>query len=86
MGYSSWGCKELDTTEQLTLPHFSLPVLTALDRTSTFLPRNRAEKPADSGKSPEEGNSNPLQYSCLENSMDRGAWWATVHWVVKSQT
>ena len=49
MGYSSWGCKELDTTEQLTLPHFSLPVLTALDRTSTFLPRNRAEKPADSG-------------------------------------
>ena len=26
-----------------------------------------------------EGNSNPLQYSCLENSMDRGAWWATVH-------
>ena len=30
------------------------------------------------GKSPGEGNSNPLQYSCLENSMDRGAWWATV--------
>ena len=39
-----------------------------------------------SGKSPEEGNSNPLQYSCLENPMDRGAWWATVHWVTKSQT
>jgi len=33
----------------------------------------------DSGKSPEEGNSNPLWYFCLENSMDRGAWWATVH-------
>ena len=30
-----------------------------------------------SGKSPGEGNGNPLQYSCLENSMDRGAWWAT---------
>ena len=29
-----------------------------------------------------EGNGNPLQYSCLENSMDRGAWWATVHWVM----
>ena len=29
--------------------------------------------------SPGEGNSNPLQYSCLDNSMDRGAWWATVH-------
>ena len=31
-----------------------------------------------SGKSPGEGHGNPLQYSCLENSMDRGAWWATV--------
>ena len=33
-----------------------------------------------------EGNGNPLQYSCLENPMDRGAWWATVHRVAKSQT
>ena len=32
-----------------------------------------------SGRSPEEGNGNPLQYSCLENSMDRGVWWAPVH-------
>ena len=37
-----------------------------------------------SGSSPGEGNGNPLQYSCLENSMDRGAWWATVHGVAKS--
>ena len=37
-----------------------------------------------SGRSPGEGNSNPLQYSCLENSIDRGAWWATVHGVAKS--
>ena len=35
---------------------------------------------------PGEGNSNPLQYSCLENSMDRGAWWATIHGVAKSRT
>ena len=34
-----------------------------------------------SGRSPGVGNHNPLQYSCLENSMDRGAWWATVHGV-----
>ena len=34
-----------------------------------------------SGRSPGEGNGNPLQYSCLENSMDREAWWATVHGV-----
>ena len=36
------------------------------------------------GRSPEGGNGNPLQYSCLENSMERGAWWATVHRVAKS--
>ena len=39
-----------------------------------------------SERSPGEGNSNPLQYSCLENPMDRGAWWATVHGVAKSGT
>ena len=38
------------------------------------------------GRSPGEGNGNPLQYSCLENPMDRGAWWATVHGVAKSWT
>ena len=36
-----------------------------------------------SGRSPEEANGNPLQYSCLGNPMDRGAWWATVHGVAK---
>ena len=36
------------------------------------------------GRSPGEGNGNPLQYSCLENSMDGGAWWATVHGVAES--
>ena len=38
------------------------------------------------GRSPEEGNGYPLQYSCLENSMDRGAWWATIYGIAKSQT
>ena len=37
-----------------------------------------------SGRSPGEGNGDPLQYSCLENPMDRGAWWATVHGVTES--
>ena len=37
------------------------------------------------GRSPGVGNGNPLQYSCLENSMDRGTWWATVHGVAKSR-
>ena len=39
-----------------------------------------------SGRSPGGGYGNPLQYSCLENPMDRGAWWATVHAVAKSWT
>ena len=38
------------------------------------------------GRSPGEGNGYPLQYSCLENLIDRGTWWATVHGVAKSQT
>ena len=42
--------------------------------------RNRSER------SLRKGNGNPLQYSCLENHMDRGAWWATAHGVAKGQT
>ena len=55
------------------------------------LPANSGN-PKDMGLTPRsrrssgEGNGNPLQYSCLEYSMDRGAWWATVHWVTKSLT
>ena len=37
-------------------------------------------------RSPGEGNSNPVQYSCLESPMDRGAWWAMIHRVPKSWT
>ena len=37
-------------------------------------------------RSPEVGNGNPFQYSCMENPMDRGAWWVTVHGVAKSPT
>ena len=39
-----------------------------------------------SGRSPGGGHGNPLQYACLENPIDRGGWWATVHRVAKSQT
>ena len=38
------------------------------------------------GRSLEEGNDNSFQYSCLENPMDRGAWWATAHGAAQSQT
>jgi len=40
----------------------------------------------ESVKSPELENGNPLKYSCLENPMDRGAWWATDHRITKNQT
>ena len=46
---------------------------------------NKGSIPA-SGRSPEGGNANPLQYPCWENPVDQGAWWATVHGVVKSRT
>ena len=54
--------------------------------------RNSPDNAGDSGSipgsggSPGEGNGNPLQYSCLGNLTDRGAWWATVHGVIKNQT
>ena len=56
------------------------------------LPPANARDPGDAGsipgfgRSPGEGNGNPLQCLSLENPMDRGAWWATVHRVTKSQT
>ena len=51
------------------------------------LPANAADADSftESGRSPGGGHGNPLQYSCLENPMDRGAWKATVHGVTKSQ-
>ena len=42
-----------------------------------------ASSTLESGRSPTEGNGNPLQYSCLGNSLDSGAWWTTVHGVSK---
>ena len=52
------------------------------------LPANAGDEGLIPGseRSPGGGNGNPLQYSCLENPMDRGAWWATVHGVAKSRT
>ena len=46
----------------------------------------RRHKETGSGRSPGEENGNPFQYSCLDNPLDRGAWWATVHKVAKSWT
>ena len=79
---SPWDCKELDMTEQLNWTEASmahmLKNLPAMQQDPDSIP--------GSGRSPGDGNGNLLQYSCLENPMDRGAWRATVHGVLKSQT
>ena len=83
MGHSPQGRKESDTTEQLSLfqgfPGGSEVKASACNAGDLSLIPG-------SGRPLEEGNGNPLQYSCLENSMDIAAWWATVHRVSKSQT
>ena len=83
MGYRPWGHKELDMTEQITLKN-SFP--------GSSVVKNPLANAGDTGsipgpgRSPGEGNGNPLQYSCLGNPMDRGAWWAIVCGVTKSWT
>ena len=48
--------------------------------------KNPPANAGDAGRSPQKVNGYPLQYSCLGNPMDRGAWWATVHGVAKNST
>ena len=88
VGYSPWGHKESDTTEQL---HFTSQGKRGFPGGSVV--KNPPVNAGDArilgsvpglGRSPGEGHGNPLQYSCLENPMNRGAWWATVHGVAKS--
>ena len=54
-----------------------------LDGTESVCNAGNAGLIPGSGRSPGGGHGNPLQYSCLENSMDRGDWWATVHGVAR---
>ena len=82
-GYSPWGRKESEKTE-LNFTFLKRPYRAVQESACN------AGDPGEilgSGRSPGEGNGNPLQYSCLENPMDRGIWQATVHvGVTKSQT
>ena len=71
-GYSPWGRKELDTTERLSL----FTTIYKMGFAGDLMGK----------ESPAEKNGYTLQYSCLENSMDRGAWQAIVHGVAKSRT
>ena len=87
MGYSPRGCKESDTTKLLIAMTSLVAGLPSgsVGQESACSAGDPGSIPG-SGRFPGEGNGNPLQYSCLENSMDRGARQATVHRVTKSRT
>ena len=81
MGFSrqeSWSGVPLPWASQVALVAENLPASAEDLRDEDSIP--------GLGRSLGEGHGNPLQYSCLENSKDRGAWWATVHGVTKSWT
>ena len=80
-GYSPWGHKELDVTEWITLT-----LLGGSDGKESACNAGDLGLVSELKRCPEEGNGYPLQYACLENPMDRGAWWVTVHGVTKSWT
>ena len=73
-----------------TLLDLALVSVTCREVTDGSVVKNQPASAGDTGsvpglgRSPEEGNVYPLQYSCLKNLMDRGAWWATVYEVTKS--
>ena len=71
--------QEMQETMFITNPHISENNLSAGDAGDEGLIRGLE-------RSSEGGNANPFQYSCLENSMDRGGWWAIVYGITKSQT
>ena len=64
-------------------PGASLMVLTVKNATANAGDVRDVGSVPGSGRSPGEGHDNPLQYSCLKNPKDRGAWWATVHGVAR---
>ena len=83
MGCHLWGRTESDTTE-VTQQHSSLVGFPGGSAVKN-LPVSAEDTGSipRSGRSPGEGSGNPLQYSCLGNPMERGAWWATAHGVTK---
>ena len=91
-----WGHRESDQTERVNNKYKTWSFVTGYCQLWGFPRGSEVKAPAcnpgdlgsipELGRYPEEGNSNPLQYSCLENPMDGGAWWATVHRVAKNQT
>ena len=84
-GYSPWGPKDLHTMGRLsTHTRMGFPSGSVVNN----LPLSAGDLGSilELGRCLGEGHGNPLQYSCWENTMDRGAWWTMVHGVPKSQT
>ena len=88
VGYSPWGYKELETTERLHVLFVTFweGFPGSSDGKESACNGGHLGSIPGLGRSPGEGNGNVLQYSCLENPMDRGVWRATVHEVTKRQT
>ena len=99
--FANYACSSVILGSHLILFSFQMPSFFSLKSSislSTWAPRPHFPLPANVGdirdvgsipgweRSPGGGQDNPFQYSCLENPMDRGAWWATVHRVAKSWT
>ena len=83
---SSWGCKESDNDLGNNNHIYSQSFPGGSDGKESACNAGDLGLIPGLGRSPGEGNGNPLQYYCLENPMDRGAWWATLHEVTKSWT
>ena len=81
--YAECNCMSIQLSQGL---YFTTYIPGGSARKASACPAGDPDSIPGSGRSPGEGNSNPLRYSCLENPMDGGAWWATVHGVAKSRT
>ena len=77
---------ESDTTERLHFHRASQVALVVKNLSANAGEKGEVNLIPGWGRSPGGGHGSPLQYSCLENPMDRGAWWATVRRVTKSRT
>ena len=89
---STLWCTKVFKLEEMQTIHYHMDIITAGGFPGSSAGKESTCNAGDSslipglGRSPGEGNGNPLQCSCLENPMDRGVWWATVHGSIKSRT
>ena len=91
MSYSAGGC-EFNASESTTYTNYIYRLVCMCVFSPGAVAKNPPANAEDTGsnpglgRSPRGGNHNPLQHSCWDNPMDRGAWWVTVHGIAKSQT